>query len=384
MQRIPGRIKKRERVKFKSLLIKKSHHHSSTFSLSTASNQFYHHYICLSRTECICSSTHQLIFHSLTQMEFNLEYPFTNFQDLVLDDDTENLSSLFLVESDHMPSEDYIKSLKSTSSDFSLRQQAVSLIFQFSCGFDPFLSYLASNYMDRFLSSQVMPQPDPRMLQLLAISCLSLAAKMRKMEFTLTHFRGDAGLIFDTQTIERMEYVILGALNWRMRSVTPFSFLSFFISLFNLKDPPLKHALKARAGEIIFKSQSDIEILEFKPSIIAASALLFASRELFPMQFHCFRKAISNSSYEKTLECFNCIEEIVMDGYESAFETVSSSDTPVNELDRRFSSAESDKTLGSTATNAQQRLERVAKRRKKMNGFCDNHQPSTDATDFYN
>lgn len=129
MQRIPGRIKKRERVKFKSLLIKKSHHHSSTFSLSTASNQFYHHYICLSRTECICSSTHQLIFHSLTQMEFNLEYPFANFQHLVLDDDAEILPSLFLIESDHMPTQDYFNSLKASSSDFSLRQQTISSIF---------------------------------------------------------------------------------------------------------------------------------------------------------------------------------------------------------------------------------------------------------------
>ncbi|XP_031249927.1 putative cyclin-D6-1 [Pistacia vera] len=339
------------------------------------------------------SSTDLLLTHS---MEFNLEYPFTNFQDLVLDDDTETLPSLFLVESDHMPSEDYLKSLKSSSSDFSVRQHTISYIFQFSCDFDPLLSYLASNYMDRFLSTQALPQPKPWMLRLLAISCISLAAKMRKIEFTLTDFKEDGGLIFDTQTIERMEYLVLGALKWRMRSITPFSFLSFFIPLFKLKDPPLKQALKARAIEIIFKAQSDIEILEFKPSIIAAAALLSASLELFPLQFSCFRKAISNCSYvnkEKMLECYNCIEDIMMDGYESGFETVSSSDTPVNVLDRRFSSSESDKTLGSTTTtttapNTQHSLERDAKRRK-MNGFCDNHQLSqaqqhtANATGFY-
>lgn len=95
---------------------------------------------------------------------------------------------------------------------------------------------------------------------------------------------------------------------------------------------------------------------------------------------------------EKMLECYNCIEDIVMDGYESGFETVSSSDTPVNVLDRRFSSSESDKTLGSTTTitttNTQHSLERDAKRRK-MNRFCDDHQLSqtqqysANATDFY-
>jgi cyclin D6 len=53
-----------------------------------------------------------------------------------------------------------------------------------------------------------------------------------------------------------MEVLILGALNWRMRSITPFSFISFFISLFKPKDPPLRQALKARASEIIFKAQN--------------------------------------------------------------------------------------------------------------------------------
>lgn len=124
-----------------------------------------------------------------------------------------------------------------------------------------------------------------------------------------------------------MEVLILGALKWRMRSITPFSFIPFFISLFKLRDPPLLQALKARATEIIFIAQNGnqlniqktnnffsasinrryiclfvcllvgIELLEFKASVIAASALLSASHELFPIQYPCFRKAILNCSY---------------------------------------------------------------------------------------
>lgn len=126
----------------------------------------------------------------------------------------------------------------------------------------------------------------------------------------------------------------MGALKWRMRSITPFSFIPFFISLFKLQDPPLWQALKARAVEIIFKAQNgkcpdknshqiqnpikhiyiylylnfpciseqftcfaDINFLVYKPSIVSASALLSASHELFPLQFPCFRKALSNCSY---------------------------------------------------------------------------------------
>lgn len=66
----------------------------------------------------------------------------------------------------------------------------------------------------------------------------------------------EGGLIFDAVTIQRMEVLILGALNWRMRSITPFSFIPFFISLFKIKDPQLIQALKARATEIILKAQT--------------------------------------------------------------------------------------------------------------------------------
>lgn len=117
-----------------------------------------------------------------------------------------------------------------------------------------------------------------------------------------------------------------------MRSITPFSFISYFISLFKLRDPSLKQAIKARATEIIFKAQNgkypekerrkkkkkkstsighfssalahkifisfaEIKLLKFRPSIIAASALLSAAHELLPLQYPCFRKATSNCSY---------------------------------------------------------------------------------------
>ena len=66
----------------------------------------------------------------------------------------------------------------------------------------------------------------------------------------------EACFIFDTQTINRMELLILDALNWRMRSITPFSFVHFFISVLELKDPSFSQPLKNRATEIIFKAQN--------------------------------------------------------------------------------------------------------------------------------
>jgi cyclin D6, plant len=68
---------------------------------------------------------------------------------------------------------------------------------------------------------------------------------------------GDGGFIFETQTIKRMEALVLGALHWRMRSITPFSFIPYFTNLFRLDEITLK-VLKDRASEIILKSQKGI------------------------------------------------------------------------------------------------------------------------------
>ncbi|KAJ6885020.1 cyclin-D6-1 [Populus alba x Populus x berolinensis] len=302
-------------------------------------------------------------------MDFNLENPLANSHDFHLDTIS---SDLFLIESEHMPSNNYLNTLKEMDFDGSFRREAISSVLRVSCNFDPSLSYLAVNYLDRLLSSQGIPQPKPWLFRLLAVACVSLAAKMKEAEFYISDIQGDGGFVFDSRTIQKMEVLILGALNWRMRSITPFSFISFFISLFKPKDPPLRQALKARASEIIFKAQNDINLLEFKPSLIAASALLYASHELFPMQFLCFRKAISNCSHvkkENLLQCYNAMQEIAMDGYRSQFDVVSSSETPANVLDQHFSSSETEKTNGTIetiSTNSSSKIwaEKDIKRRK--------------------
>ncbi|XP_043696582.1 putative cyclin-D6-1 isoform X2 [Telopea speciosissima] len=275
----------------------------------------------------------RVVYIRETMEEFDLENPLTSSQD----QQSDTMPALFAAESDHMPSDGF----KTRDLDVSVRREAIALILQ---------------------------QGKPWILKLVAMSCLSLAAKMNKTDFSLTDFQRGDGFIFDTQTIQRMEFLILGALKWRMRSITPFSFVHFFLSLFKLKDPPLRDALKARAKEIIFKAQNEMKLIEFKPSIIAASALLSASHELFPIQFPCFRKAIFSCEYVnevKLFDCCNVMQGIVMDGYESV---LSSSDTPVNVLDLHCSSSESEKTISIGTTTI--RAERDLKRRK-ISDFCN-------------
>ncbi|KAK1260736.1 putative cyclin-D6-1 [Acorus gramineus] len=278
-------------------------------------------------------------------MDFDLENPLTSYDERRPD----SFSSLFVAESEQSLFD---------SRDFSpsMRQDAVALIFQFALDIDPFVPYLAVNYLDRFLARQPVQGEKPWMVRLLSISCLSLASKMMKIDFSIADFQREEGFIFDAQTIRRMELLILGALEWRMRSVTPFCFLSFFLTFFSPNDPPLIASLKARASEILFKAQTgskcdetEHQLMMYKPSIIAATALLSASHELFPIQFPSFRDAISSCVYvnkEKLLMCWNLIQVLVMDGCDSAFVMDRSTDTPATVLDRHCSSSESEKTDG--------------------------------------
>ncbi|KAL7128880.1 hypothetical protein ABFS83_13G023500 [Erythranthe nasuta] len=261
-------------------------------------------------------------------MEFDLENPFPPSK--------EKIPSLFNIENDHMPSKTYIHSLVSASSSLlSIRREIFASILDFSRGFGPFSSYLAINYMDRFLSTHSIPEGKPWILKLVAISCISLALKMRKTEFSVSDLM-DGGFMFDSATVERMEMLILGALKWRMRSVNPFSFVDYFISFFKFKDKPSIQALKERATEILLKSQNDIKLLEFKPSIISASALLSSAYELFPMQLQSLRDEICRSTFvnkENLLHCYDLMQDVAMEGYESVLAFESSSCTPANVLD---------------------------------------------------
>lgn len=275
----------------------------------------------------------------MDQLDLVNPRPIENFKEHQLASDS--VKDLFAAESDHMPTFDS-SLLRSFA---AVRPQAVSLVLQaqFSCTLDPFISYVAVNYMDRFISKREFPQNRPWIVRLIVLSCLSLAAKMKNTEISLSQIqqgREWGSLIFDSRTIQRMELLILGALNWRMRAVTPFSFLCFFISLFDCDDPsstqPL-NLIKHRSVQLIFRALHEIKLLEFKPSIIAAASLLSACQELFPLHLACFRKALSCCKYvnkEKLRECLGAMQEMMArEAKEYEMDTWSGEKTPAIVVD---------------------------------------------------
>ncbi|XP_060193614.1 putative cyclin-D6-1 [Lycium barbarum] len=233
------------------------------------------------------------------KMELDLENPLTGSEE-------HHFDSLFATESDHTPS---FLAFKCTDVRFSLRRHSLFLISQVqsSYKFDRYVAYLAVNYIDRFLSQQEVLENKPWIVRILVIASLSLAAKMRNIDLSLSDIQRDIGLIFDPQSIHRMESLILTTLKWRLRSITPFSFLQFFISFLQLSDSSMTQSLKKRASDIIFSTQYEIKFFEFKPSIIAASALLCAADELIPLQLTSFLAAISECQYLNKEELMNAL-----------------------------------------------------------------------------
>ncbi|CAN4083924.1 unnamed protein product [Withania somnifera] len=274
-------------------------------------------------------------------MEFDLETPLTGFGEHQFD----AVSALFATESDYTQS---FLAFESTDVRFSLRRHSISLISQAqnSYKFDGYIAYLAVNYIDRFLSKQAVLESKPWIPRILVIASLSLAAKMRNVDLSLSDIQRDVGLIFDAQSIHRMELLILDTLKWRLRSITPFSFLHLFISIFQLGDSSLMQSLNQRASDIIFSTRYEIKLFEYKPSIIAASALLCAADELIPLQFSSCLAAISECQYLNKEELMNALvlmREMLIEGRESTVDAESCSMlTPksVQECERTSSQCE--------------------------------------------
>lgn len=195
----------------------------------------------------------------------------------------ESIAGLIEDERYFVPGFDYFERFQSQSLIAVAREDSVAWILkvQRHYGFQPLTAYLAVNYFDRFLYSKSLPQTDCWPLQLLSVACLSLAAKMEEpLVPSLLDLQVEgAKYIFEPKTIQRMEFLVLRVLDWRLRSITPFCFLSFFA--YKL-DPvgTFTGFLISRATEIILSNIQEASFLEYWPSCIAAATILCAANDL--------------------------------------------------------------------------------------------------------
>ncbi|WOK96389.1 cyclin-D2-1-like isoform X1 [Canna indica] len=234
------------------------------------------------------------------------------------DDSDESIAWFIEEEADYSPGRDYPDRFRSNPLDSVARQEAVAWIIKVHAyyRFRPLTAYLAVNYMDRFLSSHRLPKNEWA-LQLLSVACLSLAAKMEEtlLPPLLDLQVEDARFIFESRTILRMELLVLNSLNWRLRSITPFTFMDFFVHKI---DPVGKYAqyLVSWATEITLATMKDFRFLSHCPSSLAAAAIICAADEVKDLAFVNPAIAVSWSiglTEEGITSCYQSMQKVIIE-----------------------------------------------------------------------
>ncbi|KQK23040.1 cyclin-D5-3 [Brachypodium distachyon] len=136
-------------------------------------------------------------------------------------------------------------------------------------------AYVAVTYLDRFLAQRRVDTGQGWALELLAVACLSLAAKLEEHRAPRLPELGLLvdGYDFDSASITRMELLVLATLNWQMIAGTPFPYLGCFAARLRHDD---RKAIVLGAVRCIFASIKAMSSVEYQPSTIALASILVA------------------------------------------------------------------------------------------------------------
>eukprot|EP00261_Vitis_vinifera_P032663 XP_019073906.1 PREDICTED: cyclin-D4-1 isoform X3 [Vitis vinifera] len=114
-------------------------------------------------------------------------------------------------------------------------------------------------------------------LQLLSVACIAVAAKMeeRSVPLLLDLQVMEPRFLFTAMTVQQMELLVMAVLKWRLSTVTPFSFVNYFISKFPCFSSQFHSS--SNVSDLILASCRVTDHLDFLPSSIAAASLLWVA-----------------------------------------------------------------------------------------------------------
>ncbi|KAG4153983.1 hypothetical protein ERO13_D03G028201v2 [Gossypium hirsutum] len=189
--------------------------------------------------------------------------------------------------SDNEDDDEYIENLvqrETTTDDLfttktwlkSARFDAIQWIFNTreTFGFQVHTAYLSVTYFDRFIATRSIDEGKMWAIPLLSIACLSLAAKMEEPKVPFLSEFHTKDYQFENKVIQRMELMVLTTLGWKMSSATPFCYLHYFIRKFHGEFET--KGLICKAIEFIIAIIKEMSLVDCRPSIIAAAAVLAA------------------------------------------------------------------------------------------------------------
>ncbi|XP_011000145.1 PREDICTED: cyclin-D3-1-like [Populus euphratica] len=235
-------------------------------------------------------------------------------QDLFWED--EELLSLFSKEEEQQAS----VSVNNVADDPFLsraRQEAVEWMLKVIAhyGFSTLTSILAFNYLDRFLSGPCYQRDSrPWMIQLVAVTCLSLAAKVEEthVPFLLDLQVEDTKYVFEAITIQRMELLVLSTLKWKMHPVTPLPFLDHIIRRLGLKTHVHWEFLR-RCEHLLLSVVSDSRSVSYLPSVLATATMMHVIDQVEsfnPIDYQNQLLEVLKITKEKVNGCYGLILEL--------------------------------------------------------------------------
>ncbi|KAK4491153.1 hypothetical protein RD792_001883 [Penstemon davidsonii] len=111
--------------------------------------------------------------------------------------------------------------------------------------------------------------------------------------------------VFEPKTVQRMELWVMATLNWRLRSVTPFDYLHYFISKLPSCNSDSISVVQSLASNLILNTTRVIDFLGFPPSVIAAAAVISAAGD-----GEIFDERVNR---EMVRSCHQLMEEYLLD-----------------------------------------------------------------------
>uniref|UniRef100_A0A803NMM1 B-like cyclin n=1 Tax=Cannabis sativa TaxID=3483 RepID=A0A803NMM1_CANSA len=233
------------------------------------------------------------------------------------DDNNPSLFPLFLLEQDLFWEDEELLSLFSkeeqlkqthyylfphSSSTLSLvRRQAVEWVLKVNAhyGFTALTAVLAINYLDRFLSSLNFQSDKPWMVQLVAVTCLSLAAKVEETEVPL---------LLDLQN------GAFSTFNSPMEDApsNPLSFLDHIIRRLGLKSH-LHWEFLRRCERLLLSLVSDSRFVCYLPSVLATATMMRVIDHVEPCKAIDYQNqllGVLKINKEKVNDCYKLIIEL--------------------------------------------------------------------------
>ncbi|DBA91223.1 TPA: hypothetical protein ACH3X2_004097 [Trebouxia sp. C0005] len=191
-----------------------------------------------------------------------------------------------------------------------------------SQGYELTTTALAVSILDRFAAKQYLQTQECGFMWLAALACLSLAAKLEEVGMPSTisalqdeePWRGH----YDPKNVSDMEMLIMRALGWRPRALTPASFLDQVLwdtlagPLYQLHLQPGDYLSHARhlAANIVSSNMTAVMSLFYPASTQACAAIVVAFRALHVSE-DLLRSLVSEWTQLGIFEVWACVCTIV-------------------------------------------------------------------------